>query len=123
MESLGSPLIIERIDLMKSFIAWIGGKSLLAKKIIAEFPTNLDRYVEVFGGGGSVLFAKDSHAPLEVYNDANSEYYISCNIKEVTMVKKRKMLKCTFLLFFTYWLLCRVSLKLFLLLSFSSYIF
>lgn len=27
----------------------------------------------MFGGGGSVLFAKDSHAPLEVYNDANSE--------------------------------------------------
>jgi len=58
---------------MKSFIAWIGGKSLLAKKIIAEIPQNVERYVEVFGGGGSVLFAKDSHAPLEIYNDANSE--------------------------------------------------
>lgn len=74
MESLGSPLIMKGFDLkMKSFIAWIGGKSLLAKRIIAEFPTNLDRYVEVFGGGGSTLFAKDKHADLEVYNDANSE--------------------------------------------------
>ena len=32
-----------------------------------------DRYIEVFGGGGSVLFAKDKHAPLEVYNDANGQ--------------------------------------------------
>ena len=58
---------------MKSFIPWIGGKSLLAKKIISMFPENFDRYVEVFGGGGSVLFAKDKHAPLEVYNDANGQ--------------------------------------------------
>lgn len=58
---------------MKSFIGWIGGKSLLAKRIISEFPTDSNRYIEVFGGGGSVLFAKDKHAPLEIYNDANSE--------------------------------------------------
>jgi DNA adenine methylase len=63
----------ERNGFMKSFIAWIGGKSLLAKRIVEEFPTDIERYVEVFGGGGSVLFSKDSHAPLEVYNDANSE--------------------------------------------------
>ncbi len=58
---------------MKSFIAWVGGKTLLAKKIIEEFPQDVERYVEVFGGGGSVLFAKDKHASLEIYNDANGE--------------------------------------------------
>ena len=58
---------------MKSFIPWIGGKSLLAKKITAEFPEEFDRYIEVFGGGGSVLFATDKHADTEVYNDANGE--------------------------------------------------
>lgn len=58
---------------MKSFIPWIGGKSLLAKKITAEFPEEFDRYIEVFGGGGSVLFAADKHADTEVYNDANGE--------------------------------------------------
>lgn len=58
---------------MKSFIPWIGGKSLLAKKITALFPENLERYIEVFGGGGSVLFSKDRHAPFEVYNDANGQ--------------------------------------------------
>ena len=40
---------------MKSFIPWIGGKSLLAKKITAEFPQgsssqDFGRYIEVFGG-------------------------------------------------------------------------
>ena len=58
---------------MKSFIPWIGGKSLLAKKITAEFPQDFGRYVEVFGGGASVLFSADKHAKFEVYNDANGD--------------------------------------------------
>lgn len=58
---------------MKSFIPWIGGKSLLANKIISAFPEKIDRYIEVFGGGASVLFAKEKHASLEVYNDANGQ--------------------------------------------------
>lgn len=58
---------------MRSFIPWIGGKTLLAKKIIAEFPNDFGRYIEVFGGGASILFAKEKHAKIEVYNDANSE--------------------------------------------------
>ena len=56
---------------MKSFIPWVGGKSLLAKKIVEQFPDDIDRYIEVFGGGGSVLFYKENHAKLEVYNDFN----------------------------------------------------
>lgn len=58
---------------MKSFIPWIGGKSLLAKRIKEAFPDNFGRYIEVFGGGGSVLFSSDKHAPIEVYNDANGQ--------------------------------------------------
>ena len=57
---------------MKSFIPWMGGKSLLAKKIVEQFPDDIERYIEVFGGGGSVLFYKGNHAELEVYNDFNS---------------------------------------------------
>lgn len=58
---------------MKSFIPWVGGKRLLAKKIVSMFPDDVDRYVEVFGGGGSVLFFNEKHAELEVYNDINSD--------------------------------------------------
>lgn len=60
---------------MDSFISWIGGKKLLRKKILEQFPEHgtYDRYVEVFGGAGWVLFAADRHAPKEVYNDINGE--------------------------------------------------
>lgn len=60
---------------MNSFISWIGGKKLLRNKIIEQFPCpeSYDRYIEVFGGAGWVLFAKDRHAKMEVYNDVNGE--------------------------------------------------
>lgn len=58
---------------MRSFISWIGGKKLLKKKIIEQFPGNFDRYIEVFGGAGWVLFDKEKHADMEVYNDVNGE--------------------------------------------------
>lgn len=58
---------------MNSFIAWIGGKKYLKKEIVARFPEKFGRYIEVFGGAAWVLFHKDRHADLEVYNDYNSE--------------------------------------------------
>ena len=38
--------------MMNSFICWIGGKKLLRKEIIGNFPDKVERYVEVFGGAG-----------------------------------------------------------------------
>lgn len=60
---------------MNSFISWVGGKKLLRKKIIDQFPVSgsYDRYIEVFGGAGWVLFGSDRHAKMEVYNDVNGE--------------------------------------------------
>lgn len=60
---------------MNSFISWIGGKKLLRKRVLEQFPEpgTYDRYIEVFGGAGWVLFAQDKHADLEVFNDVNGE--------------------------------------------------
>ena len=60
---------------MNSFISWIGGKKLLREKILEQFPDpeSYYRYIEVFGGAGWLLFSKDKHAPLEVFNDINGE--------------------------------------------------
>ena len=58
---------------MNSFIPWIGGKKLLRKQILARFPDNFDRYIEVFGGAGWVLFGKEKKKELEVYNDFDGE--------------------------------------------------
>ncbi|RGU91711.1 DNA adenine methylase [Clostridium sp. AF15-17LB] len=56
---------------MNSFISWIGGKRLLRKRIIEQFPESYDRYIEVFGGAGWVLFAEERKGKMEVYNDIN----------------------------------------------------
>lgn len=60
---------------MNSFISWIGGKKLLRKKVLEQFPDpeSYKRYIEVFGGAGWVLFSRDKHAPMEVFNDVNGE--------------------------------------------------
>lgn len=60
---------------MNSPISRIGGKKLLRRAICETFPPcgTYDRYIEVFGGAGWVLFYKDKHADLEVYNDADGE--------------------------------------------------
>jgi len=56
---------------MNSFIAWIGGKHILAKTIIKMMPEHYT-YAEVFGGAGWVLFKKEPSA-VEVWNDLNSD--------------------------------------------------
>ncbi len=58
---------------MNGFIGWIGGKKLLRNEIIKRFPESFGRYIEVCGGAAWVLFCKDKHAEVEVYNDVNGD--------------------------------------------------
>ena len=55
----------------KAPFGWVGGKSKLAKEIIDLIPKDHVKYVEVFGGALSVLYAKE-RSKLEVVNDINS---------------------------------------------------
>lgn len=59
--------------MINSPIPRIGGKRLLRTKICDSFPSGerFNRYIEVFGGGGWVLFSKEKQADLEIYNDAD----------------------------------------------------
>lgn len=52
-------------------MSWIGGKKSLRELIVSLFPLYYERYVEVFGGGGWVLFHKPPGNDFEVYNDFN----------------------------------------------------
>ena len=61
--------VLERIR-MNSFMSWVGGKKALRDAIVTRLPNSCDRYVEVFGGGGWVLFHK-TPGKFEVYNDFN----------------------------------------------------
>lgn len=56
---------------MHSPLAYIGGKSRLAQKIIDNFPAH-DSYCEVFAGGAWVLFSR-SPAKYETINDFDSD--------------------------------------------------
>lgn len=57
--------------LLKSLISWVGGKKALRDLIYTRFPKDYGRYIEVFGGGGWVLFGKKVDK-FEVYNDFNN---------------------------------------------------
>ena len=59
---------------MKSVITYFGGKGLISKKIIHHFPVTYSIYIEAYGGGASVLFAKPLTS-LEIYNDVYENVY------------------------------------------------
>ncbi|MCP4699724.1 MAG: DNA adenine methylase [Gammaproteobacteria bacterium] len=56
---------------MKSFLPYLGGKSLLTKRIIPLIPSH-HCYCEVFSGAAWVLFAKEE-SKVEILNDVNAE--------------------------------------------------
>lgn len=58
------------MSVVSSPLKWHGGKSYLAKQIVALMPPHLT-YCEPFFGGGSVLLAKDPEGISEVANDLN----------------------------------------------------
>ena len=52
-------------------MSWVGGKKALRDQILSRFPLEYKRYIEVFGGGGWILFHKPPGRDFEVYNDFN----------------------------------------------------
>ncbi|WP_283608504.1 DNA adenine methylase [Faecalispora anaeroviscerum] len=58
---------------MNSIISWVGGKKALREMIYQRIPKEFERYIEVFGGGGWVLFGRSPDTSMEVYNDFNSD--------------------------------------------------
>jgi len=71
----GGSDVLKRKRVMRKMIpsplAWVGGKRRLRGEIIPRFAAH-DCYVEVCGGGGSVLFGKEP-SRIEVYNDVDGE--------------------------------------------------
>lgn len=56
---------------MNSFLSYLGGKSLLANRIIQRMPEHTC-YCEVFAGAAWVLFRKEP-SRVEIINDINTE--------------------------------------------------
>lgn len=70
---------------MNSFMSWVGGKKALRDAALARFPPYYERYIEVFGGAGWVLFHKPPGMDFEVINDYNSNL---TNLYRVVRVKR-----------------------------------
>lgn len=56
---------------LRSPITWVGGKGLMVGKLLKLLPPHR-HYVEVFGGGASLLSAKGPAGGVEVYNDIDA---------------------------------------------------
>lgn len=58
---------------MKKLIGQMGGKNLLVKELVKMIPYH-EKYVEVFGGGATLLLKKE-RSYIEVYNDIDTLFY------------------------------------------------
>ena len=54
---------------MKTPVSRVGNKSSILHILYAVFPKKYGRFIDVFGGSGSVLLGKPEVHPFEVYND------------------------------------------------------
>lgn len=52
-------------------VSWVGNKTSILHILYALFPLKYGRYIEPFGGSGSVLLGKEVPDKFEVYNDYN----------------------------------------------------
>ena len=80
---------------MKTPVSRVGNKSSILNILYAVFPLQYGRFVDVFGGSGSVLLGKEQVDPFEVYNDydRNLVNLFHC-MKERTMATIREIGFC-----------------------------
>ena len=80
---------------MKTPVSRVGNKSSILHILYAVFPLQYGRFIDVFGGSGSVLLGKPDVQPFEVYNDfdKNLVNLFRC-MKERTMATVRELGFC-----------------------------
>ena len=80
---------------IKTPVSRVGNKSSILHILYAVFPLNYCRFIDVFGGSGSVLLGKPEIHPFEVYNDfdRNLANLFHC-MKERTVATIRELGFC-----------------------------
>ena len=80
---------------MKTPVSRVGNKSSILHILYAVFPMKYGRFIDVFGGSGSVPLGKPEIHPFEVYNDfdKNLVNLFRC-MKERTMATVRELGFC-----------------------------
>ncbi len=80
---------------MKTPVSRVGNKTAILNILYAVFPLGFNRFIDVFGGSGSVLLGKPEIQPFEVFNDfdRNLVNLFRC-MKERTMAVIRELGFC-----------------------------
>ncbi len=80
---------------MKTPVSRVGNKTAILNILYAVFPNQYDRFIDVFGGSGSVFLGKPKIDSFEVYNDfdRNLVNLFRC-MKERTMAVIRELGFC-----------------------------
>lgn len=89
------PRIESEVIVIKTPVSRVGNKTAILHILYALFPIRYGRFVDVFGGSGSVLLGNPEICPFEVYNDfdRNLANLFRC-MKERTMAVIRELGFC-----------------------------
>lgn len=89
------PRIESEVIVIKTPVSRVGNKTAILHILYALFPIQYGRFVDVFGGSGSVLLGNPEICPFEVYNDfdRNLANLFRC-MKECTMAVIRELGFC-----------------------------
>ena len=68
-----------KIKIVKPILKWVGGKTQIIDKLIAEFPIEINNYREIFLGGGSVLLTLLSYVKSGIIKVHGSIYAYDLN--------------------------------------------
>lgn len=83
------------VNIIKTPVSRVGNKTAILHILYALFPLNYGRFIDVFGGSGSVLLGKPTIDSFEVYNDfdRNLVNLFRC-MKDRTMATIRELGFC-----------------------------
>lgn len=89
------PRIESEVIVIKTPVSRVGNKTAILHILYALFPIRYGRFIDVFGGSGSVLLGNPEICPFEVYNDfdRNLANLFRC-MKERTMAVIRELGFC-----------------------------
>ncbi len=85
--SAPTPTPTNKLDIVKPFMKWVGGKTQIINDVLALFPTEMNNYHEPFLGGGSVLLALLTHRHNGTLNISGKIYASDLNSNLIGLYK------------------------------------
>jgi DNA adenine methylase len=78
---------MEKMEIIKPFMKWVGGKTQIINDVISLFPKTMNNYHEPFVGGGSVLLALLSYKESGLLNITGKIYASDLNSNLIGLYK------------------------------------